>query len=460
MASRRIRMSLHIRSKNRIRISRAVAIVMIVLLYVLIFVPDHGEDITLAPLWVSGMLSRGDAATGGVDGGATAADGGGIAAAGQAAGDGAVTETGQVAGDDVAGDDATAGGSATQDSGAVTETGDAAIDGGAIPFQYNRLFGYVSADGVIDTLLPVAYGVSYSDTYYSPYRSVNNPIPIYRRDGLISRVIDRYGYPVIDGERIIILDQNGSSASEWSPTEELWRRDFGTIISAVDSGPTLTAVAFFDGSVSLLDRAGNTVGIFADPDHGSRLLSAVALSADQRLSVAYEALRRQLLLFEIDGDTADTDRRPAPISDSAAAIASNSAFNTNLLSVIDTRARADGQYSFPYIAFLPISNNVIYFDGTTLSLYDVARSQLRPLHTDIELVDIDINERYVAAIVRTTAQTVLDVYLSNGAPLLRLPLADRSAVSDHFVRFSERDTLSLVIGIENSIIAIRQREES
>lgn len=366
--------TLHIDTRSRLRISRALLLVVLAFLYVIFFVPAHTNDTVVLPAWVTPPL--------------------------------------------------------TTDS--ITTSISSAP---AVPFLYNRLFGYISPAGEIIMLLPVPYGIAYSNKYHSLYNPINHPIPLHRNDGKLVRTIDRHGYPLLYEDRVFILHQNGNSISEWNQRMELWRRDFSAIISAIDVKQTHTAISFFDGHAIIVDQAGKHTARLSPPATASHVFSTIALSDDQQICAVYEATQSQLLIFTLNDE------------------------EEQLIRTINMRSETRENPPFPYITFLPDSRNIIYYDGADLYLYHFETAETTLLHHAVSLLDIDMNNSYLAVITRNIVQTLLSVYTVDGNPLLRTTLTDTSSISDHFVRFSDQDTRSLILGIENRIIALQHQEQ-
>ena len=366
---RKRKIPLHINTTQRGRIRTVLFTVLIVCVYSIFFVPMSAQEVTLIPSWVNSNIR----------------------------------------------------------SAAIID--DAEV---AIPFHYQHLFGYTTSDGTIMNVVPVSYGVSYSNTYYSLYDPINHPILVYTRKKKLAHAIDQYGYPRFYGERIIVLDQNGSSISEWSRGGEHWSRDFGGIISAVDGTENILLLGFFNGALVTLDSSGNTIAQLSPPEGESALFSAVAVADNEQIYVAYAEIRRQLLVYMRTED------------------------QLMLAHAINVPPSSHAHPTYSYIQFIPSSQNFIYFDGLSLYLYNFADAHLTLLRQGVELIDIDMNTNYIAAITRDFAHTMLHIYSVHGTPFVRVPLIDMSSVSDHFVRFSTPTEMSVLIGIENTIVSLQE----
>ncbi len=119
-------------------------------------------------------------------------------------------------------------------------------------------------------------------------------------DGAFVRSIAAHGYPRLDHGRLFIFAPGGSAVSEWTVDgQQVWTRDFLSVLTDLDAGEARTAVGLLDGSVHLLGEDGEE--LFSYATEGSRIsvTLAVALGEDEDVLAAVAGIDPQkLILFE------------------------------------------------------------------------------------------------------------------------------------------------------------------
>jgi hypothetical protein len=130
-------------------------------------------------------------------------------------------------------------------------------DGDVIPFETNRRIGYVGVDGELVHLENERFGSSLADSSYINYPRIGDTYVIQNRRGGLERSVRATGYPLLRGDRLLLIDFDGRGIEERAPDDQvLWRRRTSTLITALDTAGGVTALGMAGGRVLLLDAAG------------------------------------------------------------------------------------------------------------------------------------------------------------------------------------------------------------
>ena len=170
------------------------------------------------------------------------------------------------------------------------------------PFRVGERFGYFHTDGRLLYAGRVRYGLAQSREYFSNYSAISENVVLQRSDGSLYRSIPAEGYPLLDGSRLYVFGPSGSAVSEWEPEDGgtlAWSRDFLSVLTDLDGGPSRTAVGLLNGGIELLGADGESE--FSYDTEGSRLAVtlAVALGPGEEALAAVAGLDPQkLVLFE------------------------------------------------------------------------------------------------------------------------------------------------------------------
>ena len=172
-----------------------------------------------------------------------------------------------------------------------------------IPFRAGNRFGYISPEGNILFLDRTLYDVTLSSEYFINYSRVAGNLVIQTADGEFFASVDHRGYPLFLEDRLFLFSTNRSSISELDTQGEvLWRREYVSIITAVDVQNDLLVVGLLDGRCQVLDRDGSLLNDL--PLRVSRIAAVYgcALSSDGTLVAVIHGIDEQILsLFQIDG---------------------------------------------------------------------------------------------------------------------------------------------------------------
>lgn len=185
-----------------------------------------------------------------------------------------------------------------------------AADGGAevgdgrearvMPFRLGSQFGYFTSDGRLRHIEQIRYGIAQDSDRFANYSVISENVVLQNPDGAFVRSIAAHGYPRLDHGRLYIFAPGGSAVSEWSVDgQQLWTRDFLSVLTDLDAGENRTAVGLLDGSVHLLDEGGQELFSYATEGARIPVTLAVALGEDEDVLAAVAGIDPQkLILFE------------------------------------------------------------------------------------------------------------------------------------------------------------------
>jgi hypothetical protein len=185
---------------------------------------------------------------------------------------------------------------------------------GLIPYRSSSAVGYFDADGEFSFIKRRGERTFISNRYWADFGGVPEKLDLFGSDGELRFSVAASGYPFFadgaaaDGAAagsifIVGTEQNSVAALDDSG-KEVWRRDFPAPITCGDAAAGLALFGMLDGSIELLDAAGNRV--FAFEPGGSRLpvIVAAKLSPDGRTIALISGLDPQrFVLLSRSGQT-------------------------------------------------------------------------------------------------------------------------------------------------------------
>ncbi|GMO19039.1 MAG: hypothetical protein Pg6A_05760 [Termitinemataceae bacterium] len=150
------------------------------------------------------------------------------------------------------------------------------------PFNFGNRFGYMSSDGKFSVQRQKKGKIAISNELWAEFSGIENSIEIKDRFGKeIIKLPKTGGYPFFLDNKIFVMNRLQSSVSRFDEAgSELWRHDFGSIITCVDARSGFFLAGLLDGSVDLLDSSGAT--LFSQEPSGSRLASVYGCALDQK----------------------------------------------------------------------------------------------------------------------------------------------------------------------------------
>lgn len=166
-----------------------------------------------------------------------------------------------------------------------------------LSFALGDSYGYFDSGRGLSYIAKRGYGVSLSDQGFVSYDRVPESIAWKDTTGSILATTKEAGYPFMAGGRRFMLAMNQATVAEIGKSgEELWRRDFPSILTAFDASPHLALFGTLDGRLVGLDEKGAELLAFSPG--GSRIDSifGCAVSPDGRNVAAISGLDRQRLV--------------------------------------------------------------------------------------------------------------------------------------------------------------------
>ncbi|NBF39358.1 MAG: hypothetical protein GVY14_02980 [Spirochaetes bacterium] len=169
-----------------------------------------------------------------------------------------------------------------------------------IPFRLGSQFGYFTSDGSLRHIEQMRYGIAQDRERFANYSVISDNVVLQDPDGAFVRSIAAHGYPRLDDGRLHIFAPGGSAVSEWTVDgQQVWARDFLSVLTDLDAGETRTAVGLLDGSVHLLGEEGEELFSYATEGARIPVTLAVALGNDEDVIAAVAGIDPQkLILFE------------------------------------------------------------------------------------------------------------------------------------------------------------------
>ncbi|OHD14256.1 MAG: hypothetical protein A2Z96_06110 [Spirochaetes bacterium GWB1_48_6] len=135
--------------------------------------------------------------------------------------------------------------------------------GGAFPdrgvyFKLAEKFGILDPEGTLVSSQEVPKNLAYSDENYSFYDESTGTLKILEKgENQGSLVSQPYSYWI--GDRLFVFDENRMGLSEYQPDGVLrWKKDYPSLITAIDAGLNLSIVGLSDGRVEAYDKAGRS----------------------------------------------------------------------------------------------------------------------------------------------------------------------------------------------------------
>lgn len=129
-----------------------------------------------------------------------------------------------------------------------------------IPFDLDRLFGYVSLDGDLLLSEEKGFGLAIDSKRYIGFESVSRSLAVHNSIGGLIESFEISGYPMLLDERLLILSSNRSEIAELTGGEKpSWKKEYTTIITDIDARGGLIALGLLDSRVQVLDLEGDLV---------------------------------------------------------------------------------------------------------------------------------------------------------------------------------------------------------
>lgn len=163
-------------------------------------------------------------------------------------------------------------------------------------FLLGDYFGYFTGDLDLTYCGNRDYRVTVSDTSFINYPKIPKILDVQKPDGEGRSIIEEAGYPVIFGDRIIVLTD--SSISLYDLNGNLfWKKEILSLITSLSASDGHVFLGYLDGSCELISDTGNDEFIYRPG--GSRIESvySVALSSDSQYLAVISGLDPQRFIL-------------------------------------------------------------------------------------------------------------------------------------------------------------------
>jgi hypothetical protein len=172
-----------------------------------------------------------------------------------------------------------------------------AAQGKVFPFRLGGSYGYFDEAGSILFSAPAPYGVALAGDAFAAYERLSEGFSIRSPSGAELAKCALPGYPFFDSGRRFVLSPDQCSVAELGQDGlAIWKRQFGSVITAFGGSPSLAVFGLMDGSLVGVGRKGEELLSFAPG--GSRLAGVygAAVSPDGLLVAAVCGLDKQRLV--------------------------------------------------------------------------------------------------------------------------------------------------------------------
>jgi hypothetical protein len=124
-------------------------------------------------------------------------------------------------------------------------------------FQVHDFVGFIDEDGDLIHFNEVRYGAAIADERYINFSSISENNVVLDSEGKFLFTIDSKGYPLMEGERILLLSTDRAGIEEWDTFGNLlWHNRFSSIITDIDLASDFLAVGLMEGRILVLDSMG------------------------------------------------------------------------------------------------------------------------------------------------------------------------------------------------------------
>jgi hypothetical protein len=244
-----------------------------------------------------------------------------------------------------------------------------------IPFELGASFGYISRDGYFSINKTKKAYISLSNYFWAEYGEQTNSITVKNPLGeTVFNIENGYGYPFFLDSRTFIIHSEQNSVSQLETIQDdpsgavkfTWTYDFASPLSCVDAAAGFFLAGTLDGTIELIDSAGQRI-YFSEPS-GSRIAAifGCALSKDgKKIAVVSGLDKQRFILIEQSG----------------------AAWRITFHEFLD-----DGLRRNVYVRFVDNDSKVVFERESGLELYDIKSRTSYKIALDGEVTALDGGE--------------------------------------------------------------------
>ncbi|RKX77397.1 MAG: hypothetical protein DRP87_09240 [Spirochaetes bacterium] len=125
-------------------------------------------------------------------------------------------------------------------------------------FHLGDIFGYIYHSGKIGFMGRVFFNVEMLEGMFVNYSNVSENLIFKDTQGKILMNIETPGYPVLRDDRIFVIEPDRTGISEYDQSGSLlWKREYGTLITCMDTNDEDLLLGTLDGRIQLLGSDGS-----------------------------------------------------------------------------------------------------------------------------------------------------------------------------------------------------------
>lgn len=172
------------------------------------------------------------------------------------------------------------------------------------PFKYKGKIGYFTENGSISVKNDYSYKAAISENYWSDYSVDSQSITVYDSSSKPVCVINEYGFPFFEQDRIYMFIPGGNSVAQYDVTgTQIFLRESYAPITAFASSQGGTACGFADGRVMVMDSKGITRQDFVPDGSATNVIYGIGISDDGNTAAFVTGLDQQRFCVSVqEGD--------------------------------------------------------------------------------------------------------------------------------------------------------------
>ena len=166
----------------------------------------------------------------------------------------------------------------------ITHVQNVSKDEELIPFKLGQNIGYFTGDGKIASLVAYPFKASISSSYYATYAANNSSAEFYSSSGTKAGVLNEYGFPFFDEDRIFVFLPGGSSFVQCDKYgKRQWIYESYCPVTAFSSSKSGTVAGFADGTLVSFSQDGSVDQKFQPGGSNFQIILGAGISDDGSL---------------------------------------------------------------------------------------------------------------------------------------------------------------------------------
>lgn len=163
-----------------------------------------------------------------------------------------------------------------------------------IPFKLGQSMGYFTEDGRIISNIAYPFKAAISSSWYASYSANSSSTDFYKNSGEKAGVIDEYGFPFFDKDRIYVFLPGGNSFVQCDAEgKRLWLYESYAPITAFSSSSKGTVAGFADGTLVSFTKDGQVDQKFQPGGSKYPIIVGVGISEDGNLIACVSGQNQQ-----------------------------------------------------------------------------------------------------------------------------------------------------------------------